>query len=329
MAGLEGELMESLFQYLMEKSFEHESSGGGFYNYSFPVNDYRIAMANGEDQAKQPTEPLQSNDSRLDVFIYYGEKPLEISTATIKHGLPGLRSGEIDYLRGERAVMVFAVRMIYSRLAEAYSVMPNHGYSVRCDKCGHLEYDTVGSLDDYLDSKYCDTDPGYTLSEVCDSCFEKPGDKMESPDGAQREYVFKVSEGGNQCPACGCSEVEGNEVVIEGSLAFQEVGCNECSAMWNDVYKLDGYSDLRVEPLPIFTMEDWKDCNSILLRLKPGQRVEDDVYEELMNAVPPVRTSKGSWVGEAYDSDENGRGRYMFFQRDSGVWVYQGLRRLE
>jgi hypothetical protein len=53
--------------------------------------------------------------------------------------------------------------------------------------------------------------------------------------------------GGNYCPVCGCDEIEGDSVDIQGAYAVQEVRCLQCEHSWSDVYKLMGYNNL-VDP---------------------------------------------------------------------------------
>jgi hypothetical protein len=40
------------------------------------------------------------------------------------------------------------------------------------------------------------------------------------------------------CPECGNVNIEGDSVDIEGHGARQGVGCEDCGAVWHDVYQL-------------------------------------------------------------------------------------------
>lgn len=42
----------------------------------------------------------------------------------------------------------------------------------------------------------------------------------------------------NTCPTCRSSEVEGDEVTINGKNAEQTLGCLNCGDEWTDVYQL-------------------------------------------------------------------------------------------
>ena len=43
---------------------------------------------------------------------------------------------------------------------------------------------------------------------------------------------------GLSCPFCGTSSIQGSFIEIETGKAFQQMGCTECGAEWQDVYKL-------------------------------------------------------------------------------------------
>ncbi|ARM86143.1 hypothetical protein [Marinobacter salarius] len=52
----------------------------------------------------------------------------------------------------------------------------------------------------------------------------------------------------NLCPCCHSDEVEGDEVVIQGKKAIQEMGCNNCEAEWEDVYTLSAVRSQDFNP---------------------------------------------------------------------------------
>lgn len=54
------------------------------------------------------------------------------------------------------------------------------------------------------------------------------------------EYVAK---GGNACPFCGSGHLEGDAIQSEGAKAWQEITCNGCGKVWQDVYQLTGWTD--------------------------------------------------------------------------------------
>lgn len=52
------------------------------------------------------------------------------------------------------------------------------------------------------------------------------------------EYVAKK---GRVCPHCGSEHIDGKNVSIEASQAFQDVSCNDCDREWTDIYDLKGW----------------------------------------------------------------------------------------
>jgi len=50
-----------------------------------------------------------------------------------------------------------------------------------------------------------------------------------------------VASGGDRCPSCGDSEIQGDFVVTGNGVAQQSMSCNACGAEWTDQYKLTGY----------------------------------------------------------------------------------------
>jgi len=64
---------------------------------------------------------------------------------------------------------------------------------------------------------------------------------QDTPALASSEYVDK---GGCYCPVCGSEDMAGKAVQADAGYASQEIECQTCGATWEDVYKLDGYSDL-------------------------------------------------------------------------------------
>lgn len=54
-----------------------------------------------------------------------------------------------------------------------------------------------------------------------------------------------VAQKGGFCPSCKSENIEGDDVVVDDGIAHQEMGCNDCNAMWEDTYQLTGYVRLR------------------------------------------------------------------------------------
>lgn len=50
---------------------------------------------------------------------------------------------------------------------------------------------------------------------------------------------------GVECPFCESSDIEGQEINIDGGGAWQEVSCNTCGKSWNDLYELTGIEEIE------------------------------------------------------------------------------------
>ena len=55
----------------------------------------------------------------------------------------------------------------------------------------------------------------------------------------QEQYLKEVSK----CPNkdCNSTDIDGGSITVEGRQAWQQVSCNECDTVWNDVYTLTSY----------------------------------------------------------------------------------------
>lgn len=51
-----------------------------------------------------------------------------------------------------------------------------------------------------------------------------------------------VKKGGNCCPFCRSTNIEGDGVDVKEGGSSQEVTCQNCNASWYDEYNLTGYS---------------------------------------------------------------------------------------
>jgi hypothetical protein len=66
--------------------------------------------------------------------------------------------------------------------------------------------------------------------------------------GADEKRVQKyVNNGGNCCPQCEATDLEGTFVEVQSGSAYQRVSCNDCGAAWTDTYTLTGFIDLELE----------------------------------------------------------------------------------
>ncbi len=82
----------------------------------------------------------------------------------------------------------------------------------------------------------------------------------------------------------------------------------------------------------IYTHIDWR--NDRAFGAAPGQEIEEHIYNEMLNCMPPHRLphneltaeySAGFLMGEPYDSDpETGRARYAAFGRKNGKYYFIG-----
>jgi len=47
-----------------------------------------------------------------------------------------------------------------------------------------------------------------------------------------------VSHGGNNCPHCNSTDIEGGSFETDDFGAWRKVECNECGSTWEDIYNL-------------------------------------------------------------------------------------------
>lgn len=55
-----------------------------------------------------------------------------------------------------------------------------------------------------------------------------------------------IEQGGVSCPNCQSQDIEGRSIEISAGCAWQPISCNNCPAVWNDVYKLDTVEGFEV-----------------------------------------------------------------------------------
>ena len=100
--------------------------------------------------------------------------------------------------------------------------------------------------------------------------------------------------------------------------------------MVNSVFVIDGVlldsqEEVARYKEPIKQMSDWK--QKFDDAIKPGNRVSDEIYEEMLGCVPPLSFDNNHLaVGEAYDFCPEGKcDTYCSFVRGyNGVWVFVG-----
>ena len=66
---------------------------------------------------------------------------------------------------------------------------------------------------------------------------------MEDFEKSMEDYIEK---GGVGCLFCGSDNIEGGFIEIDVGRALQKIGCNECSAEWQDVYKLVDVDNIQI-----------------------------------------------------------------------------------
>ena len=55
-----------------------------------------------------------------------------------------------------------------------------------------------------------------------------------------------LSIGASKCPCCSSSNIAVTDhIQQDGCDAWQEVSCDDCNAIWHDVYKMVGYEIKR------------------------------------------------------------------------------------
>lgn len=73
----------------------------------------------------------------------------------------------------------------------------------------------------------------------------------------------------------------------------------------------------------MYTMQDWERDKE--LRVEIGDTIDQDVFYQLRDCVPPTTLSMGLFqVGEAKDRDEHGHALYSTFMCDGDNWIYIG-----
>lgn len=74
----------------------------------------------------------------------------------------------------------------------------------------------------------------------------------------------------------------------------------------------------------IYTMKDWMADGS--LRLRRGQNIDEEVFAQLRDSVPPTTLANGVFqVGEAYDAHPKYGLLYQTFRKNGNLWQYVGL----
>lgn len=79
-----------------------------------------------------------------------------------------------------------------------------------------------------------------------------------------------------------------------------------------------------MEEMEVYTMEQWAKDGTF--KAKPGQFVEESIYWQMLNCVPPRSCSRDYMqVGEADGTcPKTGRDTYATFARENGMWKFVG-----
>ena len=51
-------------------------------------------------------------------------------------------------------------------------------------------------------------------------------------------------KGDSICPNCSSKDISGDNISIDVGIAWQNVSCNNCNAVWDNNYIFTGYSNL-------------------------------------------------------------------------------------
>ena len=55
-----------------------------------------------------------------------------------------------------------------------------------------------------------------------------------------------IQRGGVACPFCESNNIEGRQFDVQAGTAWQPMKCTDCNRQWNDVYRLDGVSEIHL-----------------------------------------------------------------------------------
>jgi len=47
-----------------------------------------------------------------------------------------------------------------------------------------------------------------------------------------------IAAGAGKCPFCLSDDIDGGHIEVDGEQTWQEVECQNCGAVWQDIYKL-------------------------------------------------------------------------------------------
>jgi len=101
-------------------------------------------------------------------------------------------------------------------------------------------------------------------------------------------------------------------------------GNSYLSIMGKIVYNLEAFLTLLEEyKKAVYTRFQWMQDRSLSPR--EGQEVEEDIYYEMLDVLPPARMKGGAFlVGEPYDFNEKGEYTYECFDSKKGKYYYVG-----
>lgn len=83
----------------------------------------------------------------------------------------------------------------------------------------------------------------------------------------------------------------------------------------------------------LYTMEQWEADRTF--SASPGQEVTEEIYNEMMNCIPPLRIPRsyaldrgffaGFLMGEPHESGKDGKALYLAFGNRGNKYYYLGL----
>ncbi len=76
------------------------------------------------------------------------------------------------------------------------------------------------------------------------------------------------------------------------------------------------------------TLNDWKASKKCLSSfLQPGDAIDNEIADYMLCVLPPATWRKDIiQMGEPFDSDSNGKARYLTIEKSGDNWIYTGIK---
>ena len=115
----------------------------------------------------------------------------------------------------------------------------NNPVQLRCPSCKSANIARDGS------AAWDESNQDWSLKAVydngfCDDCGTDRISCFDEEPVTLNNITKYLQEGGVKCPVpgCECEQIEGGPVNIDAGVAWQEVSCTKCNAIWKDRYQL-------------------------------------------------------------------------------------------